>query len=317
MELALIGAGAVGLGVGSCALAAGARVTFVTRPGSHQRRALMQHGLLRTGLFGEVRIAPDRFEVVDRIEALAGRRFDYLLVSTKTFDAPEVARQLALAWPRLSGARRLVLLYNGWGSADSFAEKLPDQPIYSGRVITGFRRSQARAVEITVHADAIRLGSLSGADPAPLVALCRLISKGGIPCEPSAAIGKDLWAKMLYNCALNPLGALLGVPYGVLAEREPTRLIMAAVVSEIFLVMAACGFESHWRSSAAYLETFYAELLPPTARHESSMLQDLRAGRRTEVDALCGAAAALGERAGVATPVNAALCNLIHAIEAA
>ena len=58
---------------------------------------------------------------------------------------------------------------------------------------------------------------------------------------------------------------------------------------------------------------FYDELLPPTASHESSMLQDLRAKRPTEIDALCGAVARLGAEAGVPTPVNTALRDLVRA----
>ena len=57
---------------------------------------------------------------------------------------------------------------------------------------------------------------------------------------------------------------------------------------------------------------------PDTGRvvTEASMLQDIRAGRPSEIDALCGAVSALGARHGVATPVNTALSQLIHALEA-
>jgi 2-dehydropantoate 2-reductase len=72
---------------------------------------------------------------------------------------------------------------------------------------------------------------------------------------------------------------------------------------------------THWSTAAEYLEVFYRDLLPPTADHESSMLQDLRAGRPTEVDALCGAVAKLGAELGVETPVNRALTQLVHAAE--
>ena len=56
-------------------------------------------------------------------------------------------------------------------------------------------------------------------------------------------------------------------------------------------------------------------LLPPTREHESSMLQDVRAGRRTEIDSLCGEIARRGKATGVATPTNDALNELVRAIE--
>ena len=77
------------------------------------------------------------------------------------------------------------------------------------------------------------------------------------------------------------------------------------------------GLQTHWASAESYLEVFYRDLLPPTAGHESSMLQDLRAGRPTEIDALSGAVTRLGRELGVATPINAALVALIHAAEQA
>jgi 2-dehydropantoate 2-reductase len=126
---------------------------------------------------------------------------------------------------------------------------------------------------------------------------------------------KDLWAKVLYNQLLNPLGALVGVTYGVLGERAQTRSVMDALARETFEVMRAAGFECHWDSADEYLAVFYAKLLPPTAFHQSSMLQDLQAGRETEIEQLCGVIAQLAERHGVEAPINQALLVLIRAAE--
>ena len=90
---------------------------------------------------------------------------------------------------------------------------------------------------------------------------------------------------------------------------------MEATAREIFEVLTATGIATHWPNAESYLASFYRDLLPPTAEHESSMLQDLEAGRRTEIDALCGAVVKLGRPLGVATPVNIALRDLIRAAE--
>jgi 2-dehydropantoate 2-reductase len=63
------------------------------------------------------------------------------------------------------------------------------------------------------------------------------------------------------------------------------------------------------------MEVFYRDLLPPTAEHESSMLQDLQAGRPTEIDVLCGAVDRLARKFNIASPVNTALLALIRAAE--
>jgi len=314
LNTAIIGAGAVGLALGSCLHRAGEPVRFAVRQGSG-RHAIEDRGLLRGGIFGDVRVEARDVEVLHGIGELYRAHIDFLLVCTKSTASAEVARALERIWGSLRGTPRLVLCQNGWGNAEVFAAHIPRHRIYNGRVITGFRRTLPHAVEITVHADAIRIGSLFGADTAPLQRLCEAISRGGVPCQLTAEIEKDLWAKVLYNCLLNPLGALVGVPYGALGERPQTRAILRAVATEIFAVLARAGFQTHWSSAEEYLEAFYRQFLPPTALHESSMLQDLRAGRRTEIDVLCGAVAELAERHAVPAPVNRALALLIRAAE--
>jgi 2-dehydropantoate 2-reductase len=132
----------------------------------------------------------------------------------------------------------------------------------------------------------------------------------------SPDIESELWSKMLYNCALNPLGALIGVAYGELGRHAETRAIIEATIAEIFALLEATGRRTRWRTAQEYLHVFWSQLLPPTAAHESSMLQDLRAGRPTEVDALNGAVVALAHESGLDVPVNRALVQLIRAREA-
>jgi 2-dehydropantoate 2-reductase len=170
-------------------------------------------------------------------------------------------------------------------------------------------------VEITVHADAIHIGSLFSGDVSVVEPLCRAIHAGGIPCEKTDSIGEDLWAKMLYNCALNPLGAILRVPYGALADEASTRMLMSQIVEEVFAVMSAAGYRTHWRRPEEFLKVFYGQLVPDTAEHESSMLQDISAGKRTEIEALNGAVLKLAKRYGIEVPYNRAVHNLIRFIE--
>jgi len=318
LRVAVIGAGGVGLGIGSCLLRSGAKVLFVVRD-EQGANALRTHGLERTGVFGKVSFPPDRFEVDTRYARIASWNPDHVLVCTKTTECDGVADALLTAcaepWSRRASPPAIVLCLNGWGSAERFAARFPAQQIFNARVITGFRRDAPFRVEITVHAEAIHIGSLHGADLASIEPLCRAIDVGGIPCAPSAEIERDLLAKLLYNCALNPLAALRGVPYGAIGDDPASRATLEAVVREIFAVLDASSLATHWSTPDAYLAFFFDALLPPTREHESSMLQDLRAGRPTEIDALCGAVVGLGRAAGIATPVNAALATLIRAIE--
>jgi len=313
MRVLVIGAGAVGLAVGSFLLSAGARVCFVTQAGG--ARFLQKRGLWRSGILGEVSFEPDTFEVVETLHG-ATRGAEFALVCTKTTVSGPLVRALGAEDAVARGDLPVVLFHNGWGSAEEFAQHMPRKSVFNARVITGFRRTEPHAVEVTVHLDAIRMGSLFGADPGILRTLAAAIDAGGFSCELTPDVSKDLWSKMLYNSALNPLSAILNTPYGSLADRPATRHIMDAVIDELFAVMEAHDFTAHWETAEAYRRAFYSELVPTTASHESSMLQDLQAGRPTEVDALSGAVVDLGRQAGVPTPVNGALRDLVRAATA-
>jgi len=167
-----------------------------------------------------------------------------------------------------------------------------------------------------VYADPVLIGSPDPTDTRRRDAAARWaaeLSAAGIPAKLTGALTAELWAKVLYNAALNPLGALLGVPYGDLPVDRDTRMIMDAVIEEAFAVARAEGVELAWPDASGYRDVFYGRLVPSTAAHRSSMLQDIEHGRPTEIDAINGQVAARGAAHGVPTPVNATLARLIRA----
>jgi 2-dehydropantoate 2-reductase len=315
MRVLVYGAGAVGLGLGSFLLAGGARVALLARPAT--AAALRGAGLERAGRFGSHRAAPGSFEVYEALAELQpeGGGFEFVLVATKSFDSEAAATDLAAHAHALGAGALVVVCQNGWGGAEPFARALGAPRVYGARVITGFVRPAPSRVEVTAHAEPVAVGSLFGAPAAAAEPLCAALRRGGLPAEVTECLAELLWAKLLYNGCLNPLGALCGVPYGALAESEEARALMGQVAEEIFRVMGAAGYRTRYPDAAAFLAALYRELLPPTARHESSTLQDLRAGRRTEIDALNGAVVRLAEAHGVDVPVNRALVEMIRKLE--
>jgi 2-dehydropantoate 2-reductase len=241
--------------------------------------------------------------------------FDFVLVATKSFDSEAAARDLAAHGALLGARARIVVCQNGWGSAELFARALGAERIYGARVITGFVRPAPERVEITAHAEPVAVGSLFGAPPEACEPLCAALRRGGLPAEIAPNLAELLWAKLLYNGCLNALGALCGVPYGALGASPDARAVMRDVAEEIFRVMAADGHRTRWPGPDAFLKSLYEELLPPTAEHESSTLQDLRAGRRTEIDSLNGAVVRIAEAHGLDVPVNRTLCAMIRFLE--
>ncbi|MEE3326204.1 MAG: 2-dehydropantoate 2-reductase [Myxococcota bacterium] len=314
LRIAIIGTGAVGRALGSCLHVAGHQVVFVGRPGSSSE-SMGAPDLKRIGIFGEATIAREDMVVTSSLTQMGQTPFDYILVCTKTTANEEVRDSLSALWPSLGDHTWLVLCQNGWGNADFFAETIPEKRIANARIITGFRSPDAHTVEVTVHADPIQIGSLFLPETRALAPLCEAIQDGGIPCSPSDQIEAEIWSKLLYNCLLNPLGALTRKNYGELGRSPDTRSIMNEIAYEIFAVLQAHSSKTFWSEAHEFLEDFYTRALPPTSSHESSMLQDIRAHRKTEINSLSGAVVKLARTHRINTPVNQAMVTLIHAAE--
>ncbi len=313
MRILIYGGGAVGLGLAGCLLRVGEQVDILAREST--RASLLEKGLRQTGIFGEYHVEPQGFDCFASIEELPKGPYDVILVCTKSFDSSAVSLNIAAHLPLLHEQTAIILVQNGWGNAEIFAEQFPVERIFNARVITGFCRPESNQVEITAHVQPIHIGSLFGAELFSIEDLCQKINQGGIPCKATPEIARDLWAKMLFNCALNPLGAMFNVSYGALAEQENSRQIMGEVIHEVFAVMATAGYNTHWACAADYLEAFYGNIVPLAAQHRSSTLQDIQAGKKTEIDALSGAVIRLGKEYGVAVPCNTMLYNMIRFME--
>ena len=309
VKVLIFGAGAVGLGLSSFLLQAGHRVHLV---GKEQTVvALRKNGLKRQGIFGPAFFTPQQLTASSNLAETGRETFDFYLVCTKSFDTENSARQLKSESTLAHQKSPIVLCQNGWGNAEIFSRFFSPKQVYNARVITGFIRPEPHVVDVTVHAQPVHLGSLFDGNATHLQLLADALSLGGLPSSVTDDIGKDLWAKMLYNCPLNALGAVLQVPYGHLGEDENSRVLMERIVREVFQVMQGLGHASHWPSAGDYLKDFYENLLPSTYSHESSMLQDIRAGRITEIEALNGVIVREGRKLKIDITCNETVRNQI------
>jgi len=304
----IAGAGALGSVVGGLLAARGVPVTLLGR--AEHLEAVRRAGLRIEGLFGDHLVR--EVGCVTDVAALRGR-FGAVFLSVKSWDTAAMAAAVA---PHLAADGHCVSLQNGLGNLERIAEAVGDARVLGARVIFGAEVVEPGRVRVTVEAAPVLVGSPDPADARRVAAAARwaaALREAGIPAEPTASLQAELWAKVFYNAALNPLGALLGVPYGRLPEDPDARAIMDDVIEEAFAVASAEGLELAWPDAESYRVLFYGALVPSTARHRSSMLQDLERGRPTEIDAINGYVAARGGALGIPTPVNATLTRMIRA----
>jgi 2-dehydropantoate 2-reductase len=152
--------------------------------------------------------------------------------------------------------------------------------------------------------------------PAPMdavEALADACTRAGMPTHALEDARGAQWRKLIFNAASNAIAALTGRTHGQVAE-PPTRDLAWAVMAEGRAVADAQGI---------VLDMSPEELFDHAARkdvaygHKPSMLQDVEAGRETEIDFLNGAIATFGERYGVDAPLNRALTQLVKGKESA
>ncbi len=293
----MLGAGAVGLSV-AARLSRVAEVIAVTR--ERCVAAIGRDGFHLTGRWGD---GVFDFAVTTRLGP--GEEFDYVFVTAKSIDTAAVCREFAPVLAR----SETVSLQNGIGNEEIIAG-VADRVI-GGMIITGFEWRSDNSVHVSVEGGPMKLGRFPAGTDSAVEALVDLVRRAGIPVEGTAAIRSDIWGKTMYNCALNPLGALMSVPYGCLAEPHAWAVI-EAIVTEVYEVAGAEGVSLAWPDPASYLAFLASVQLPNTSEHHSSMLQDLARGRPTEIDFMNGAIAAIGARHGIMAPYNTCIADLVR-----
>ena len=313
MDILIVGSGAIGIAIGASLASRGMNVTFYAR--ENTAKAIEDGGVKRTGIFGEIDIPGDRVGVVRQLSELAADSVDVCLVCAKTLANDEISVKLNENRKILRQNGVIALLQNGWGNDQAYLRFFDRTQLFHARVITGFTREKPNVSRVTVHTAPILFGSLYGCDPEPLLPVAEAINDAGIESALTDKLSEALWAKMLYNTTLNPLGAVLNVPYGRLAESAHTKNLMNRLIDETFLVMNAYGYRTFWNTPDEYKEVFYAKLVPDTKEHRSSTLQDLEKKQHTEIETLNGCIVRLAEEKGIAVPTHRCIVEMIRAIE--
>ena len=299
MKFAIVGAGGVGGYFGARLAADGNDVVFIAR--GAQRRAMAQQGLKVLSEKGDIHIEkPQLFN--DPQEA---GLCDLILFCVKLWDTAEAA---ALVKPLLAHDTAVVPLQNGVTAVDMLSDLLGARHVLGGVARIA---SVIEAPGVIRHSGAVArliFGELDGLPSWRQECLLAACIGAKIDAQVSEDIAAEIWRKFVmlaplagaacfYRC---PIGELLGVP-----ER---RALFETLVAETAAVArakgAALGPATEIQVDRA-LDKFPPEMKP-------SMLHDLEAGRRLELDWLNGEVARLGAALGIDTPANARVTDALQ-----
>jgi 2-dehydropantoate 2-reductase len=309
-SILIAGLGALGTVFATFLKKAGHSVFALTK--DRYLSALTERRVRVKGIWGEHEAILDG--IYSSIEPLRSTSADIIILTVKSFDTAAAIEQVK----SLVNKNTLVIVaQNGYGNYETVAGAIGRDHTLLARIIFGVKLHAPGRAEVTVIADDVRIGQPHEAiDRERIKVIAALFAAAGIPTAYAANVEAILWDKILYNAALNPLGAILECTYGCLAENSETRQIMNTIIAEIFPVARAHGIRLNWKSPAEYCDHFYTRLVPPTAKHFPSMYYDVKAGKRLEIDALNGAMVKLAGNRGMHVPVNETITLLIKAKEA-
>jgi len=155
-------------------------------------------------------------------------------------------------------------------------------------------------------------GELSNAEPNRKVFRVReAFAKADVPNEVPEDMKRMLWWKLMVNVGINQASAVLRAPYGVFQSSQDARNLMEALMREVIELAGAVGVNLVEED----LEKWYGFLMQLSPEGKSSMLQDVEAGRKTEVEIFSGKVCELGAKHGVSTPVNRTVLQIIKVME--
>lgn len=300
MQVTVIGAGAMGSLFGGLLQHAGNAVTLVDVRAEHVA-ALRKRDLTIDESDG-TRIAVRIPATTDAGSALAA---DLFLLFVKT---PFTAAALRPFAGRIPAGAMVLTLQNGIGNDDAIMRALGKRiHVALGVTAQGAIASGPTAIRRRSNGPTI-IGLHNGMRTPELEVVAARFSEAGIPTRTTRHIHEHVWQKLIVNVGINALTALTGLPNGDIFADPELAAVVRRLVGEAAAVMRAEGIPAPPRDPVDFVRA----VADATKGDRSSMLEDIAAGRHTEIDAINGAIVRLGDRHGVDVTANRVLTALIH-----
>ena len=300
MNITVLGAGAMGCLFGGRLAEAGHRVTLVDIR-SDVVDAIGRNGLVIEDSAGTrtVRLPARRPPTGPDGHGPA----DLVVLFTK---AQHTTAAVAAASSWLGSDTWVMTLQSGIGVVDELRTRIDPQ-----RIIVGTTTVPSDAVAPgrirSLGAGTTRIMAVAGASER-VRDIAAALSAAGLVCSVTDDVWPAIWEKLAFHAAMNALAAVTRLPIGQIGATPDGRWLADAVVQEVIGVARRKAIAADLDAVRATLAVAFRD----HADHQPSMLQDLLAGRTTEIDYVNGAVVREAEALGMAVPVTAALWRLVR-----
>lgn len=299
MKIAVIGAGALGCLFGGRLTEAGNDVALLHHRQSYVDR-LNEEGLIVEDENGDVTEVP----VEATTDAAEFGPADLAIVFVKSHQTEEALAEHADC---IGQETDLLSLQNGLRHYERLVEFAGRDRAFAGVTYQGAVVEEPGYVRVTSTGPS----TFGGTDASGARRIAEVLEEAGFPTERVDDPRPYIWAKQLMSLPIKPLAALTRLSNGELVATPETRKLMADIVGEAERVAEARGIDVPMDDPMAEV----VATCEHSSSHYSSMLQDVRAERKTEIDDVNGAIVDIAREEGVDVPVNELVTNLVRALE--
>ncbi len=297
-QIMMVGAGSVGGFFGAHLAKQNPNISFLLRPKT--LAAVEKRGLTVRSAGGAFTVQPTAASDPRQLS-----RPDLVILGVKAYDLDEVLTQLE---PVLSPKTVILTLQNGIDAEDRVIARLGRDCVVGG---VAYIYSKIAAPGLIDHykKGTVAIGELMGHESSRLLQIRDLFVAAGIPCHLSKDIRRSKWEKMCWNCVFNPLTVLINDKVSKALDHPEMMGVIRQIVGEIAAVSAALKVP---------LPSDMPERVVKATQEirdiHTSMYDDWKAGRETEIRYLNGYIVEQGKAFGIPTPVNEALTAMIKTL---
>lgn len=300
-KICVVGPGAIGCLFASLLHRGGANVTLLDKD-LERARFISERGVTVTRIGGRRTV-----KIPVTADAASVGHCDLVLIAVKSYDTESSVRS---ALPLLGKKTLFLTLQNGLGNAEKIASIVGKRNVLASITAQGANLvSPGRVVHAGVGETFV--GELSGKLSSRAKAVASLFSSCRIPAKACEKIECLIWGKLVINAGINPLTVILNCRNGELLKRRESRELLHLLVGEAASVARKKGICLPYRSASAQAE----KVASLTGENISSMLQDIRRGKHTEIDYINGAIVREGKKCSFPTPFNKFALLLVKALE--
>lgn len=298
MKIAIMGSGGVGGYFGARLAKAGADVSFIAR-GAHLA-AMREHGLKVESALGDIHLP--KVSVTDDPRTIGN--VDLVLFSVKLRDTEAAAQSIK---PLFGPDTGILSFQNGVQKDDILRGVFGDKPVMGGVAYIATAIGRPGVIKHTGTLQRLVFGEYDGRRSPRAESFLAACLKGGIDAQLSDDIRRQIWEKFVFLVALSGTTTTMRRPIGPIRANPQTRAFLLEIMREAVKVGRAHGValpEDYAEQRLAFCDSLPEDMT-------SSMHHDLERGNPLEVQWLSGGVVQLGEKAGIPTPANRAVWDIL------